>query len=166
LDNLVNSIASRANVTYPAGGGTCSINGAGGSACTPTGGQVGSISPWNPQITYVNGDFNMGNASGAGILIVTGTLSFTGNASFNGLILVVGQGAMSESGGGSGGFNGSVFIAKTKSSTAPYSELPALGNPTIGWNGGGNSFIQYNSCWANWGNQVRYTPIATREEMY
>jgi PilX N-terminal len=166
LDNLVNSIASRANVTYPTGGGSCSVNGAGGSPCTPTGNKAGSTSPWNPQITYVNGDFDMGNASGAGILIVTGTLSFNGNANFNGLILVVGQGNMQESGGGNGGFNGSVFLAKTKSSTSPYSELATLGSPTIGWNGGGNSFIQYNSCWANWGNQVRYTPIATREEMY
>jgi hypothetical protein len=168
LDNLVNSIASRANTTYPPSGQTCSVNGVGGTsgACTPTAHQVGSTSPWNPQITYVNGDFDMGNASGAGILIVTGTLSFNGTASFNGLILVVGQGNMQESGGGSGGFNGSVFVAKTKSSTAPYSELATLGNPTIGWNGGGNAFIQYNSCWANWGNQVRYTPIATREEMY
>jgi PilX N-terminal len=166
LDNLVNSIASRANTTYPPSGQTCSVNGAGGSPCTPTGNKAGSVSPWNPQITYVNGDFDMGNASGAGILIVTGTLSFNGNASFNGLILVVGQGNMQESGGGNGGFNGSVFLAKTKSSASPYSELATLGSPTIGWNGGGNSFIQYNSCWANWGNQVRYTPIATREEMY
>ena len=166
LDNLVNSIASRANTTYPPSGQTCSVNGAGGSPCTPTANQVGSVSPWNPQITYVNGDFDMGNASGAGILIVTGTLSFNGNANFNGLILVIGQGNMQESGGGNGGFNGSVFLAKTKSSTSPYSELATLGSPTIGWNGGGNSFIQYNSCWANWGNQVRYTPIATREEMY
>jgi PilX N-terminal len=166
LDNLVNSIASRANTTYPPSGQTCSVNGAGGSPCTPTANQVGSVSPWNPQITYVNGDFDMGNASGAGILVVTGTLSFNGNANFNGLILVVGQGNMQESGGGNGGFNGSVFLAKTKSSTSPYSELATLGSPTIGWNGGGNSFIQYNSCWANWGNQVRYTPIATREEMY
>jgi hypothetical protein len=166
LNAMVASIASRANVSYPASGGTCSVNGAGGSPCTPTGGIAGTTSPWNPQITYVNGDFNMGNGSGAGILIVTGTLSFTGNATFNGLILVVGQGAISESGAGNGGFNGSLFIAKTRSSTSPYAQLSTLGTPTIAWNGGGTSFIQYNSCWANWGNQVRYTPIATREEMY
>jgi hypothetical protein len=166
LDNMVNSIASRANVTYPTGGGTCSVNGSGGSPCTPTGNAAGSVNPWNPQITFVNGDFDMGNASGAGILVVTGTLSFNGNANYNGLILVIGQGNMQESGGGNGGFNGSVFIAKTRSSTSPYAELSSLATPTIGWNGGGNSFIQYNSCWANWGNQVRYTPIATREEMY
>jgi hypothetical protein len=157
LDTLVGSLAAVADQTY-----SCGI----GAPCSPAG-SVGTDA--NPQITYVDGDFNYGNASGAGVLIVTGTLSFTGNATFNGLILVIGQGAMSESGGGNGGFNGSVFLAKTRSSVAPYAELPAipgLGTPTIAWNGGGKAFIQYNSCWAMIGNGVRYVPITTREEMY
>jgi PilX N-terminal len=154
LDALVSSIANVADVTY-----SCGI----GAACSPTG-PVGTNA--NPQITYVNGDFNFGNGSGAGVLVVTGTLSFTGNATFNGLILIIGQGALSESGGGNGGFNGSVFLAKTHSSTSPYPELASLGTPTIAWNGGGNSFIQYNSCWATIGNGTRFTPISTREEMY
>jgi hypothetical protein len=154
LDNMVNSIANVADVTY-----TCGI----GTPCSPSG-AVGTNA--SPQITYVNGDFNFGNGSGAGVLVVTGTLSFTGNASFNGLILVIGQGAISESGGGSGGFNGSVFMAKTHSPTSPYPELTTLGTPTIAWNGGGNSFIQYNSCWATVGNGQRFGVIATREEMY
>ena len=155
LDNLVSSIANIADTTY-----TCGI----GAPCSPTGGVAGTNA--NPQITYVNGDFNLGNGSGAGVLVVTGTLSFQGNASFNGLILVIGQGAMTESGGGNGGFNGSVFMAKTHSSVAPYPELATLGTPTIAWNGGGKAFIQYNSCWAMIGNQKKYIPIATREEMY
>lgn len=154
LDNLVASLANAADTTY-----TCGI----GSACSPSG-TVGTDA--SPKITYVNGDFNYGNASGAGVLIVTGTLYFSGNARFDGLILIIGQGAMVESGGGSGGFNGSVFLARTHSSTPPYPQLTALGVPTISWNGGGNSFIQYNSCWAKIGNNTRYFPIATREEMY
>jgi hypothetical protein len=121
----------------------------------------------NPQITYVNGDFNYGNnTSGEGVLIVTGTLSFTGNAAFNGLILVIGQGKIVESGGGNGGFNGSVFIANTNSTASPFAQLPTLGTPTIAWNGGGKAFIQYNSCWANVLNGSAYTVVASREEMY
>lgn len=154
LDNLVSALAASADTTY-----SCGI----GAACSPAG-AVGTNA--NPQITYVNGDFNFGNGSGAGVLIVTGTLSFTGNATFNGLILVIGQGSMSESGGGNGGFNGSVFLARTHSPVSPYPELATLGTPTIAWNGGGNSFVQYNSCWATIGNGKRYIPIATREEMY
>jgi hypothetical protein len=155
LDALVASISNMADVAY-----TCGI----GAPCSPAGGVVGTNAA--PQITYVNGDFNMGAGSGAGVLVVTGTLSFTGNASFNGLILVIGQGAISESGGGNGGFNGSVFVARTQSATAPYSELGALGAPTFSWNGGGTSFIQYNSCWASVGNKMSYNAIAMREEMY
>jgi hypothetical protein len=154
LDNMVTALANVADATY-----SCGI----GAPCSPSG-NVGT--PANPQITFVNGDFNYGHGAGAGILIVTGNLSFSGNATFNGLILVVGQGTMSESGGGNGGFNGSVFLAKTHSSTPPYPELSSLGTPVISWNGGDNSFIQYNSCWANVENGMRYYPVATREEMY
>jgi Tfp pilus assembly protein PilV len=160
LDALVSSIANMATSTY-----TCPI----GTPCSPTGGVVGSNSA--PQITYVNGDFNYGNASGAGVLVVTGTLTFNGNAAFNGLILVIGQGVITEVGGGSGGFNGSLFVAKTQSACVagtvpPCAELAALGTPTYNWNGGGTSYIQYNSCWANIGNSLSFKAIAMREEMY
>jgi hypothetical protein len=159
LNNMVNALAAVADNTYSG----CGINGVGGAGCSP--GAVGS--PGNPQITYVNGDFNYGNTStGEGVLIVTGTLTLSGKAAFNGLILVIGQGSVQESGGGNGGFNGSLFIANTNSHTAPFAQLATLGSPTIGWNGGGNSGIQFNSCWANIMNGASYTVIASREEMY
>jgi hypothetical protein len=154
LDALVNSIANVADVTY-----TCGI----GSPCNPSG-SLGTNAA--PQITYVSGDFNYGNSSGAGVLVVTGTLTISGNANFNGLILVIGQGQVNASGGGNGGYNGSIFIAQTHSSTSPYPELNSLGSPAITFNGGGGSGIQYNSCWANIGNTMDYNVIATREEMY
>jgi hypothetical protein len=153
LDNLVNTLANAADVTY-----TCGI----GTPCSPSG-AVGTNA--NPQITYVDGDFNYGSTSGAGLLVVTGTLFLTGNASFNGLILVIGQGTVSESGGGNANFNGTVFLAKTHSSTPPYPELAALASPLFSWNGGGGATVQYNSCWANVGNKLRYGVVAMREEM-
>src|SRR6266403_190929 len=61
LNKMVASLANGADVTIP-----CSI----GTACsgiTPYG------APATPQITFVNGDFNFGNTSGAGVLVVTGT---------------------------------------------------------------------------------------------
>jgi hypothetical protein len=157
LNNMVNALAAEADNTYSG----CGINGVGGSGCSPS--AVGSAG--NPQITYVNGDFNYGNTTtGEGVLI--GTLSFSGNAAFNGLILVIGQGEIVESGGGNGGFNGSLFMANTNSRTSPFAQLATLGSPTIAWNGGGKSFIQYNSCWANVLNGSSYTVVASREEMY
>jgi hypothetical protein len=158
LNKLASSIGNGADQTLTCGIGTpCSFPAAG----------LGTDAA--PKITYVNGDFNFGSNSGAGVLVVTGTLNITGNSSFDGLILVIGQGVMSESGGGGGQFNGTIFLAKTNSATAPYSQLPAvpgLGSPLIAWNGGGTNGIQYNSCWANIGNDMHYIVVASREEMY
>ena len=55
---------------------------------------------------------------------------------------------------------------QTNSSAAPYSELTVLGSPVFSWNGGGTSFIQYNSCWANIGNTINYIVISNKEEVY
>jgi hypothetical protein len=154
LNAMVAAIANGADVTY-----TCGI----GSPCTGSG-PYGTDTA--PQITYVNGDFNFGSNTGSGVLVVTGALNITGNSSFNGLILVIGQGVINENGGGGGQFNGSIFLAKTNNSTAPYAQLAALASPVIAWNGGGTNGIQYNSCWANVGNTMHYTVVASREEMY
>jgi hypothetical protein len=154
LNNLVSDLASAADVSYSCGiGAPCNGSGPYGTDAAP-------------QITYVNGDFNFGSNSGAGVLIVTGTLNITGQSSFDGLILVIGQGVMTEQGGGNGQFNGSIFLAKTNSSTSPYLQLATLGIPMIQWNGGGTNGIQYNSCWANIGNDMHFLVVASREEMY
>jgi hypothetical protein len=155
LNNLAASIGNGADLSLTCGIGTpCSfpVTGLGTDAA--------------PKITYVNGDFNFGSNSGAGVLVVTGTLNITGNSSFDGLILVIGQGVLSESGGGGGQFNGSIFLAKTNSSVSPYTQLATLASPLIAWNGGGTNGIQYNSCWANIGNTMHYIVVASREEMY
>jgi hypothetical protein len=154
LNNLAQSIGNGADVTY-----TCGI----GAPCNGAG-PYGTDAA--PQITYVNGDFNFGANSGAGVLVVTGTLSINGNSSFDGLILVIGQGVMSENGGGGGQFNGSIFLATTNNSVAPYTQLASLATPVIQWNGGGTNGIQYNSCWANIGNNMHFIVVASREEMY
>jgi len=154
LNALVSELADASDVSYSCGIGTpCSGSGPYGTDAAP-------------QITYVNGDFNFGANSGSGVLIVTGTLAINGQSSFNGLILVIGQGVMTEQGSGNGQFNGSVFLARTNSATAPYSQLASLGTPIIQWNGGGTNGIQYNSCWANIGNNMHFMIVASREEMY
>ena len=154
LNKMVASLANGADVTL-----NCAI----GTACSGTAPYGTSA---NPQITYVNGDFNFGNNSGAGVLVVTGTLNMSGGANYNGLILVIGQGIISVSGGGSGQINGTLFLADTNSHTSPYGQLATLGPPGYSWAGGGTNGIQYNSCWAGIGNSLHYMVIASREEMY
>jgi hypothetical protein len=91
-----------------------------------------------PQFTYVDGDCSLGG--GAGLLIVTGELTMSGNPSFEGLILVLGDGAVHRNGGGNGSIYGSITVAK----------FDKTGNggflaSSFTTNGGGNSTIQYDS---------------------
>jgi hypothetical protein len=99
----------------------------------------------SPQLTFVDGDCDL--RSGTGLLIVTGTLSMSGNASFDGIILVLGEGAMTRNGGGNGDILGAIVVAKFDR-TWPADENdephPFLA-PTFQTNGGGNSTVQYDS---------------------
>ncbi len=149
LNGLAQAMANAANLTCP-----------GNAACSGT--TFGSDAA--PQITYINGDATVGG--GAGVLVVTGTLTFNGNTNFDGIIMVIGQGIMNVHGGGGGQVNGEVLIANTNSHSSPYPQLAALGSPTLNWTGGGSNFIQYNSCWADFGSFVQYAVVASREEMY
>ena len=149
LNQLAQMMANEATITCP-----------GNAAC----GNATIGSDASPQITYVTGDITL--HGGAGVIVVTGTLTFDGNTNFDGLVLVIGQGIMNVKGGGGGQINGEVLIANTNSHTAPFGQLATLGSPTLNWTGGGSNFIQYNSCWADFGSYMQYNVIASREEMY
>jgi hypothetical protein len=96
-------------------------------------------------VTVVQGDFQVQNSKGVGILLVTGTLTIGGNFEWNGLILVIGDGQIVANGGGNRTVNGGIYVAQTKDpSTGAL--LPALGNPFVDWNGGGTNSVLYDSC--------------------
>jgi hypothetical protein len=100
----------------------------------------------SPRITYINGDLTLsGNQTGAGILVVTGTLTASGNISFSGAIYVVGEGNYQWNGGGSGQYNGGIFVANTTTCAG----TGMLGSPAFEVNGGGNNGVQYNSALVN-----------------
>jgi type IV pilus assembly PilX-like protein len=130
----------------------------------------GTITPSNPVINVVNGDYTL-PGSGSGILLVTGTLTMSGNPSWNGLILVVGKGNVVKNGGGNGTLDGSLLVANMYSDTPPtYTHLIPSGPPgipTIAWNGGGNATIQYDSCWSSSLSQaLPFRTITDRELIY
>jgi len=91
----------------------------------------------NPQVIYIDGDFDTGgNTSGYGILAVTGNLTLHGNMTYTGLVLAVGAGNVTVSGGGNGGVIGSVVVANT----TPWSGNAAyVSTPSYNANGGGTS---------------------------
>jgi hypothetical protein len=94
----------------------------------------------NPVLTFVDGDTDLPPAGGAGLLVVTGTLTLNGSSQFDGLVLVLGTGQLLRTGGGNGNSLGSAAVAS----------FGATGNflaPTFNSNGSGNSSIQYDSDW-------------------
>lgn len=108
---------------------------------------VGTIAA--PKFTFVDGNANV--SDGAGLLIVTGTLTMGGNANWNGVILVLGDGNLNRNGGGNGDILGAIVVAKF-ARTWPASENgtahPFLA-PSYSTSGGGNSTVQYSSSAVN-----------------
>jgi hypothetical protein len=111
-------------------------------------GPLGSLA--SPVIDFVDGDVTLqGNNMGYGILVVTGTLSMGGDFSWNGLVLVIGDGKVEFQGGGNGQINGSVFISKIWDNHTAKNLLSQVGSPELSWSGGGGNGIYYNHCWAD-----------------
>jgi len=97
-----------------------------------------------PKITFVDGDADLNPADGAGLLVCTGALTIEGSAVYHGLILVMGQGSLTRSGGGNGQTYGSILVARF----GPTGNFLA---PTMQANGSGTSLIQYDSAWVRRG---------------
>ena len=87
--------------------------------------------------TFVDGDCTL--TSGAGFLVVTGTLTMRGNTDFKGVILVLGTGQLIRNGGGNGDIFGGITIAAFDRTSGGFTA------PTFSTNGGGTSTIQYDS---------------------
>jgi hypothetical protein len=87
--------------------------------------------------TFVDGDCTL--TSGAGFLVVTGTLTMRGNTDFKGVILVLGKGQIIRDGGGNGNIFGGITIAAFDRTAGGFTA------PTFNTQGGGNSTIQYDS---------------------
>jgi len=108
-------------------------------------GQAGTTT--SPAFTFVNGNAVLDG--GAGLMIVTGDLVLNGNPSFNGVILVLGEGTVNRNGGGNGNIYGSIYVARFARSW-PSSENglphPFLA-PTFHTSGGGNANLEYDSDW-------------------
>lgn len=130
LNAFVGSVASVATNVY--GSPTATVN-------NPT---INLGSAANPAINVVYGNYSMGPTTGYGILVVTGTLTISGNYGWDGVILCIGQGASIMNGGGNGQIVGSVYVANTSGNT--------FASPSATWNGGGGNGIQYDHCWADY----------------
>ena len=137
LEALVQFVEYNADYTYP--GGTTDI---------PTPGDGSNLNPllWSRVINVINGDAELSQADfgipGAGIILVKGDLALTGYPTYNGLLLVVGSGNVTISGGGSGTVNGAIVLANTSTCTGP---TDSPGPISFSHSGGGTFVLNYNS---------------------
>ena len=122
-----------------------------------TGSNMPTWSSSIPMTVVVNGNLNLTRwyQTGYGLLLVTGTLTYDPDTTWNGIVLVVGQGVLlwSDRGHGWGGINGAVLVANTRDASGNL--LATLGPASFSGAGGSGyrysarGGIIYNSCWVN-----------------
>jgi hypothetical protein len=122
---LANSCAAPGTPCVKRGVIVPSLNGTAGTATAP-------------QFTIVKGDCHLD--SGAGLLIVEGTMYFNGaGPNFNGIILILGQGILLKQGGGNRNVYGSIMLAR-------FGPTGGFLEPTFEYlGGGGTANLQYDS---------------------
>ena len=125
-------------------------------------------SPDGYRVVVVNGDANLGPGSGYGILLIRGDLTQTGNFTWNGLILVIGQGVFHSNPGGMDAVYGGIVLAQTRvPDRSPANTLGSLrreaGSITMDF-GGMGSIVQTDNAAIAAANRVfPYTSISVRE---
>jgi hypothetical protein len=147
LDAIVQSVSQNADVLItPAPSGSPPYLGtATGSDLTPLG-----MTSSNPLTVVVNGNLDISNWShdGYGLLLVTGTFTYDPDTTWNGIILVIGQGIVNGSHSQYKQINGAVFVAKTRDSNNNLLPGPELGGASVMFNNSmQGSGIYYSSCW-------------------
>jgi hypothetical protein len=111
------------------------------------------MSPTNLMTIVVNGnlDLTSWHNTGYGLLLVTGTLTYDPDASWYGIVLVIGSGRVTGSHMGIGKFTGAMFVSQIYDSTGALAADPNMPDaqdlsmefdPAMGGNG-----VYYSSCW-------------------
>jgi PilX N-terminal len=101
LERIVESIRQNAGeVHVPAVGGVFNL------------GAVGDANDY--RVVVVDGDCDLGNAEGYGVLLVRGNLTLYGTVSWKGQILAIGQGVVRAQPGTVARLSGAVFLARTR----------------------------------------------------
>jgi hypothetical protein len=148
LNSLAQSIIFNADAIAPPAGGNAT-----GADLTPLLVSVANpagMSPTNPLTVVVNGDLDLTgwHQTGYGLLLVTGNLNYDPDASWQGMVLVIGKGTVTGSRSGSGEFDGAFFVAKTRDSAGVMLPDPDLGTASVIFSSGmGGVGMRYSSCW-------------------
>jgi hypothetical protein len=144
LDSFAQKIIANADVIIPPGPPPLPPYTAHGSDLPS------AMSPANPMLVVVQGNLDLGgwHNTGYGLLLVTGNLNYDPDASWNGIVLVIGQGTVTGSRSGTGQFNGALFVAQTRDpSTWTLLTGTSLGAASVQFASSmGGTGIRFDSC--------------------
>lgn len=101
-----------------------------------------AMSATNPMTIVVDGNltFSGWHNTGYGLLLVTGEFTYDPDASWDGIVLVIGTGKVFSNKGGTGQFLGAMFLANTTGGT--------LGSPFFDFtSSSGGAGVYYSNCW-------------------
>jgi hypothetical protein len=148
-NNLAQSIIQSADVILTPGSGTspAAYTAYGSDLSAATSGMNSS----NPMTVVIQGDLDLNgwHHEGYGLLLVTGNLNYDPDASWYGIVMVIGKGTVTGSKSGSGEFDGAILLAQTVNPSTGAA-LGSLGPAEMEFtaNMGGQGFY-YSSCWIN-----------------
>ena len=144
VEQLIQTITQSADVVLSPTPPAASVR---GSALTAA---ASGIWPTMPMTIVVNGDLDLTSWHniGYGLLLVTGNLIYDPDASWQGIVLVIGKGTITGAHGGIGQFNGAVMVARSRD---PISGTvlpdPNLGASSVTFTSNmGGAGIYFNSC--------------------
>ena len=107
--------------------------------------------PASPVTVAVQGDLDMTawHHTGYGLLLVTGKLTYDPDASWYGIVLVIGKGVVVGSNAGTGIIQGAMYVAQTRDpNTGSLLPDPTLGATSVTFDPAMDGLgIQYDSCW-------------------
>jgi len=107
------------------------------------------MSPANPLTVVINGNLDLSGwtGTGYGLLLVIGQFTYDPSSSWNGIILVIGQGTVGGAHMQYQQINGAMLVAKTRSASGSLL-TGRIGGGTVSFDDEmqGNG-IRYNSCW-------------------
>lgn len=139
LNSLVQNVISGADATFTPTPPSTSIFG----SQLPT-----TMSAANPMAIVVNGDLDLTSWHGVGygLLLVTGTLTYDPDATWYGIVLLVGKGNFVSTKAGTNQINGAMLIAKTVDNSG--NPLASFGPASFSQTGGNPSGygVYYSSC--------------------
>jgi hypothetical protein len=108
------------------------------------------MSSTNPLTVVVNGNLDISNWSndGFGLLLVLGKFTYDPDTTWDGIIMVVGQGQVDGSHMQNKQINGAMFVAKTRDPSGNLLPDPNLGGASVQFSDSMQGFgIRYSNCW-------------------